>query len=192
MLYDATPLYPGTPGTGLSNATWANSSSAVLWDQAIPLNLQNQAAGSPTFGSSDKAVVTNESNYQADTASPFPSTNTDLAITGVSAKFLGHHYFDAQGSPTFDLSASADGLVLSGTKISSVAAPTSADAGRLSTGAVAWLQLGDNGRGLSNGVTNVYRVVTAGGAAEACSVSGANTAGQVFSVPYVAEYWFYG
>lgn len=192
MLYDATPLYPGTPGTGLSNATWVNSSSAVLWDQAIPLNLQNPAAGSPTFGSDNKAAITNESNYQADTTNPFPSTNTDLAITGINARFLGHHYFDAQGSPTFDLSASADGLLLSGAKISSVAAPADADKGRLSTGAVAWLQLGDNGRGLSKGLSNVYRVVTAGGAAEACSVSGASAANQVFSVPYVAEYWFYG
>lgn len=62
----------------------------------------------------------------------------------------------------------------------------------LETGAVDWLELSDNGRGLSKGVSTVYRVVTAGGVAQACSASGANANGTVFSVPYVAQYWFYG
>ncbi|KAH8744991.1 hypothetical protein F5883DRAFT_588344 [Diaporthe sp. PMI_573] len=57
--------------------------------------------------------------------------------------------------------------------------------------AIDWLQLGDNGRGLSRDVAQVYRVVTAGGIAQACSVSGVNNPGQALSVPYAAQYWFY-
>lgn len=84
------------------------------------------------------------------------------------------------------------GLFFSGAKEDDVAAPTDSDAGLLDTKAVDWLQLADNGRGLSKGITNVYRVVTAGGGAQACSVSGATETGEVFSVPYAAQYWFYG
>lgn len=167
----------------------------MLWDQAIPLNLVNPAAAGPVSTTSGIAATTfSETDYQADAANPFPSPAADLAITSqqVSAPFLGHHFFDALSAPTFDLSASTQGLYFSGAKIGDVKAPTDADKGVLTTGAVDWLELGDNGRGLSVGVSNVYRVVTAGGVAEACSVSGANPTGQVFSVPYVAQYWFYG
>ncbi|KAJ4396625.1 hypothetical protein N0V93_000846 [Gnomoniopsis smithogilvyi] len=187
VLYDATALY--------SASSYANLSSTVLWDQAIPLNLLNTAAAGPVSTTSGLATTTfSETDYQADSANPFPSPAADLALTAqqVSASFLGHHYFDSLGAPTFDLSASTDKLFFSGAKIGDVKAPTDADKGVLATGAVDWLELGDNGRGLSEGVSNVYRVVTAGGVAEACSVSEANPTGQVFSVPYVAQYWFYG
>jgi hypothetical protein len=53
---------------------------------------------------------------------------------------------------------------------------------------VQWLQLDDNGTGGSKGVTSVYRVITAGGAAKACSVAGVGTQ----SVPYTTYYWFFG
>lgn len=187
VLYDATALY--------SSSSYANLSSTVLWDQAIPLNLANPSAAGPVSTTSGKTAANfSETDYQADAANPFPSTPASLALVAqqVSAPFLGHHYFDANSSPTFDLSGSTDKLYFSGAKIGDVKAPTTADTGILATGAVDWLELGDNGRGLSVGVSNVYRVVTAGGVAEACSVSGVNPSGQVFSVPYVAQYWFYG
>lgn len=189
VLYDVTPLYPGTTGTGLDTAVFDNISSTVLFNQDIPLNLVNPSAANPTV-----PVAVTESDYQANSADPFPSpaTDLDLSAQGISAKFLGHHYFDSKSSPTFDLSASTNALFFSGAKTGDVKPPTSADKGLFATGAVDWLELGDNGRGLSKGVSTVYRVVTAGGVAEACSVSGVNPAGQVFSVPYVAQYWFYG
>lgn len=192
VLYDVTPLYPGTSGTGVDTAVFANLSSAVLFNQDIPLNLVDPAAASPAVPVANDAVT--ESDYQADSANPFPSpaTDLDLSAQGIAAKYLGHHYFDANSAPTFDLSASTSGLFFSGAKIGDVKPPTTADKGLMATGAVDWLELGDNGRGLSKGVSNVYRVVTAGGVAEACSVSGANPEGQVFSMPYVAQYWFYG
>lgn len=187
VLYDATPLYPGTASTGMDSDAFNNISSSVLWSQAIPLNLVNPAAGAV-----NAAVSSSEVDYQASTTNPFPSPAADLSAGGVTAKFLGHHYFDSQSSPTFDLSGVTGGLLLSAAKIGDVKAPSTADKGLLATGAVDWLELGDNGRGISNGLSNVYRVVTAGGVAEACSISGVNPTGQVFSVPYVAEYWFYG
>ena len=187
-MYDITPLYPGTPNTGLSADAFDSLSSTVLWSQAIPLNLVDAAASNNT---TDPLP---ETAYQADASDPFPSPAADLSLGGsVSAKFLGHHYFDSNSSPTFDLSAAAsDGLFLSGAKTGDVKAPEDADAGILDTGAVDWLQLGDNSRGLSEGLSIAYRVVTAGGAAELCSVSGASAEGEVLSVPYAAQYWFYG
>ncbi|POS78686.1 hypothetical protein DHEL01_v202929 [Diaporthe helianthi] len=194
VLYDITPLYPGTPDTGVSADVFEGISSTVLREQAIPLNLINPAAGIPT----DSLSTTNplaENAYQADASNPFPNPIADLALDsqGINAKYLGVHYFDAKSSPTFDLAGGADpaGLFFSGAKTGGVKAPTEADKGVLNTGAVDWLQLGDNGRGLSKNVAGVYRVVTAGGVAEACSVSGATNAGEAFSVPYTAQYWFY-
>lgn len=192
VLWDVTPLYPGTAGTGLSTDAWSNLTSNILWDHSIPLNLVQPQASGPAF--SLAAVTYTEAQYQAVAASPFPSPATDLALPSqnVSAKYLGHHYFDGSSAPTFNLSASTDSLFFSAAKIGAVKAPAEADKGLFDTSAVDWLELGDNGRGLSSGVDRVYRVVTAGGAAEACSVSGVNAQGEVLSVPYVAQYWFYG
>lgn len=188
VLYDITPLYPGTPTTGLSADAFDALSSTVLWGQAIPLNLADPSAAAGN--------ATTETAYQADAADPFPSPAADLSLgSSVSAKFLGHHYFDASSSPTFDLSGAGSGsggMLLSGAKTGDVKAPGDADAGILDTGAVDWLQLGDSGRGLSEGLSVAYRVVTAGGAAQACAVSGASAEGEVLSVPYAAQYWFYG
>lgn len=195
MLYDATSLYPGTQNTGLSTSAFANITSTVLWDQAIPLNLLFPVAANPAASGAGAASTTYpETYYQADAANPFLSPDQDLSLSaeGINAPFLGHHYFDSLSSPTFNLSGSSGGLFFSGAKVGDVKAPASADKGVLATGAIDWLQLADNGRGLSKGVSTVYRVVTAGGVAEPCSVTGPNPAGQIFSVPYVAEYWFYG
>lgn len=190
VLWDATPLYPGTAGTGMEAVPWSNLTCSVLWNHAIPLNLKEQQAVGPTV--SRAAAIYAESQYQAVSASPYPSPPTDLALGDITASYLGVHYFDSASSPTFDLDATADGLFFSGAKIGDVKAPSTADTGLLATSAVDWLELGDSGRGLSNGITNVYRVTTSGGAAEPCSVSGVNAEGEVLSVPYTAEYWFYG
>jgi hypothetical protein len=98
-------------------------------------------------------------------------------------KVLGHHFFSAAGVPTFVLSAVGD--VFYGTKTASVAAPADADPGPAGTGAVAWLQLTDAGG--SVGITEVYRVETAGGnAPSSCPSAG------VITVEYAAEYYFFG
>jgi hypothetical protein len=51
---------------------------------------------------------------------------------------LGHHYFDAAGTPTFDLTAV--GKIFYGAKTGDIKAPASADKGPAGTGAVDWLQ----------------------------------------------------
>ncbi|KAL2285925.1 hypothetical protein FJTKL_07417 [Diaporthe vaccinii] len=183
VIYDITPLYPGFTSISLSAEDFTGLSANLLWNSSIPLDLPDAAAKAP--GSSFP-----ESQYQADPANPFPASPSDLDLDGIKAKFLGFHYFDARSAPTFDLVRSA-GLIFSGVKTGAVKAPEDADKGVLATGAVDWLQLGDNGRGLSIDVAQVYRVVTAGGVAQACSVSGVNDPDQVLSVPYAAQYWFY-
>ena len=96
---------------------------------------------------------------------------------------IGHHYFSADGTPTFDLSAHND--ILFCKKIAAVSAPPNADVGPAGTGAVPWLNLSDKGG--SVGLSEVYRVVTAGGKAPAtCADS------NLISIQYAAEYWFFG
>ncbi|KAK5660053.1 hypothetical protein OQA88_13522 [Cercophora sp. LCS_1] len=178
VLYDATPLYPGTPRTGLSQGAFNSLTTTVLWHQDIPLNLVNPAAA-------QAAAVLPSKSYVA-TTSPF-KPKADLKLTNTpTLKFLGHHYFDGQGTPTFDLFEA--GLKAHVVRLDGVPVPPNADKGPLGTGAVGWLQLGDSGQGKSIGINQVYRVITAGGVAEACAVAGEGIA----SVPYTAFYWYYG
>lgn len=185
VLYDITPYYPGTPSTGLTEDAFEALSASVMFSQDLPLNLVDTTAASP--GTTDAPNALPESAYMSDTSDPFPAAPSDLSLgASMTASFLGHHYFDGLSAPTFDLSSTA-GLRFSGAKAAGVKAPAGSNTGIISSGAVDWLQLADNGRGLGVGVSYVYRVVTAGGAAEACSVSGAG----VGSVPYTAQYWFF-
>lgn len=74
-------------------------------------------------------------------------------------------------------------------KLANVPAPADAATGPNDAGAVDWLELGDTGAGFSFGGVSVgYRVETAGGKAPA-TCSGKSG---VFTVPYVAQYWFFG
>jgi hypothetical protein len=168
VLYDVTTLYPGTAKTGLGQGVWDKLPSTLLWNTPLPLN---KLAGS---------------KYGADSVKPFPKAES-LKVQGLpDLKFLGHHFFDANSVPMFDLSAA--GLKASVVKTGDAKAPANADKGIIGTGAVAWLQLGESGLGLSNGLSLVYRVITAGGAAQTC----AEVNGATQSVPYATFYWFYG
>ncbi|KAK6199864.1 mitogen activated protein kinase 2 [Pestalotiopsis sp. IQ-011] len=163
VLYDITSIY-----SSLSSDEQDQLPISVLRTTDLPLNL----AGDP------------DNEYAADAADPWKA-DADITVDGVDEPLsvLGHHFFDAALTPTFDL-YNADDLLFKGAKLNGVKAPASADPGLLNTSAVDWLQLGD--KGASIGLTEVYRVVTAGGGALACE-----EAGQVFSVPYASQYWFY-
>ena len=117
---------------------------------------------------------------------PISSDNgTTLTVNAGTFPIIGHHFFAADGTPTFNLSYVGD--ILFCKKIATVNAPAGADAGPEGTGAVPWLMLTDNGKGESVGLSQVYRVVTAGGKAPAsCSNS------SPISIDYSAEYWFFG
>jgi hypothetical protein len=101
-----------------------------------------------------------------------------------AAATLGHHYFSADGTPTFDLSSK--GKILFARKTGDIKAPANANVGPAKTGAVDWLQLVSKDGYGSVGLQTVYRVVTAGGnPPTVCPSAG------VISVQYAAEYWFY-
>ncbi|KAI1371149.1 hypothetical protein F4677DRAFT_436491 [Hypoxylon crocopeplum] len=168
VVWDITPLYPASSSSSLSAADFDQLTSKVLRTTSIPLNLAADGSGG------------------ADVGSPFPAP-ADLTIEGVSGamKFLGHHFFDEAGTPTFDLSGAGDGELFKGKKDAGVSAPADADKGAdPETGAVDWLRLSD--KGTSTGVSLVYRVLTAGGNPEPCT-----EAGQAQSIPYAAQYWVY-
>ncbi|KAL2045195.1 hypothetical protein N7G274_002277 [Stereocaulon virgatum] len=100
-----------------------------------------------------------------------------------SIRVLGYHYFNAAGKPTFDL---GDTGFFVGKKVGSITAPSDAYVGQfgIGYGAVDWLKLADAGG--SVGISQVYRVVTAGGK----QMPSCTTAGP-FQVEYAALYWFY-
>ncbi|TVY36941.1 hypothetical protein LSUB1_G004790 [Lachnellula subtilissima] len=111
-----------------------------------------------------------------------PSGSLDSSSGPLSV--LGNHFFDASGTPTFNLSAA--NKILFGAKTGDVKAPATSSKGPAGTGAVDWLSLtAKPAPYVSDGVSLVYRVETAGGVAPACTAAG------TMIVQYSAEYWFY-
>lgn len=164
VVYDVTALYPGSGREALGEAAWTELTSGLLRDTELPLNA---AEGS--------------SPYAADGQNPF-RPDAPVVVGGATLEVLGHHFFDAAGTPTFDLYAAGERLACA--KAGNVAAPGTADPGPLDTGAVDWLYL--TAKEGSVGLGAVYRVNTAGGNPLKC-----DAAGQTFSVPYASQYWFY-
>jgi hypothetical protein len=118
---------------------------------------------------------------------PLPSTSTLVLPSILRAAVLGHHYFDASLTPTFDLSSV--GKILFAGKTGDIKAPLTAPKGPAGSGAVDWLQLTAKSTYVSEGLSLAYRVETAGGVGLSCNTSTSPTAVQ--SVQYAAEYWFY-
>ncbi|KAI0101740.1 hypothetical protein GGR51DRAFT_309731 [Nemania sp. FL0031] len=158
VLYDITNLYPGSGPAALSSATWNVLTGTVLHTTDLPIETASPAA-------------------------PFPAP-ADLTVSSISKTlpFIGHHFFDINGVPTFSLNNDAE--LFKGQKVLGIPAPADADMGLSGEGAVDWLYLSDKGG--SVGITKVYRVLTSGGDPAVCSVVGATQ-----SVPYTAMYWIY-
>jgi len=126
---------------------------------------------------------------------PFdPFTPTPTSLAGLpAATVLGHHFFAADTTPTFNLTGApatnGGNMILFGAKTASVNAPVGAPLGPDGTGAVAWLQLEAKttvATEASVDIKEAYRVETAGGNPETlCSSVGVQT------IPYAAEYWFF-
>lgn len=170
MLYDITNLYPGRSSQSLSAEAFSSLTSTAIDGHDVPLNFNSSTT--------DRVVAT---SLGADTTNPF-TPDAPLELDGLAAMpFLGHHFFNSAGSPQFVLGGGSQVLVAK--KLDAVAAPSNANAGPDGTGAVAWLFLGDNGG--SQGLTYVYRVLTAGGNSHGCNAAGAD------STSYTATYWFY-
>lgn len=110
-----------------------------------------------------------------------------MAAGVLNLPVLGNHYFDFNNTPTFDLTAHSK-IIFAG-KQASGTAPAGSSTGTANTAAVAWLYLKAKAgypSGLTVGLSEVYRVETAGGSSTLCT-----EASGVISVPYAAEYWFY-
>jgi hypothetical protein len=113
-----------------------------------------------------------------------PATPSKLMTAAGALSVLGNHFFDDKGTPTFNLSSA--NKILYSAKVGDVKAPSTSSKGPAGTGAVDWLQLtAKPAPYVSAGVSMVYRVVTAGGVAPAC------TKAETLTVQYAAEYWFY-
>ncbi|KAI8948874.1 hypothetical protein F4801DRAFT_581043 [Xylaria longipes] len=158
VLHDITNLYPGSGLSAISSTKWNNLTSMVLRTTPMPINTE-------------------------DVSAPFPEP-ADLTVSGVRnpLPFIGHHFFDINGVPTFELHDDAE--LLKSQKLLNIPAPTDADKGFDNEGAVDWLYLADKGGSI--GLAKVYRVYTSGGAAAVCGA-----VGETQSVPYTAMYWFY-
>jgi Protein of unknown function (DUF3455) len=97
---------------------------------------------------------------------------------------LGDHYFDAAGTPTFNLTAI--GLWGFVAKQDGVPAPANSSIGPDKTSAVPWLYLNDKPGYVQKNISQVYRVETAGGNPKPnCTETG------VMQIQYAAEYWFF-
>ncbi|KAL7901590.1 hypothetical protein HDV63DRAFT_377250 [Trichoderma sp. SZMC 28014] len=172
MFYDISLLYPESGPNALTIEQFNQLPEFAVNHHDIPLHFNDSYAGrvsSEGPGASLKRPFTR--------AAPL-----DLGEFG-SIPFLGHHFFNSDGAPTFILQRGSVNFVAANK--TSVPAPGSADPGPDGTGAVAWLALNANAN--SRGASLVYRVETAGGNSHSC----AQAAGQD-STSYSAQYWFYG
>ncbi|KAK5013520.1 hypothetical protein BJ546DRAFT_1027278 [Cryomyces antarcticus] len=164
---------------------------------ALGLGTQNYTCASPSASSPPMSAGALATLYDATARLSLPSGAIQIPkLPGTSLKsgnglglpVLGQHHFTSSLVPCFDLAAASPPLFLSAHKAASAPAPADADAGPARSGAVDWLELLDDGRGATRGLSAVFRVETAGGKAGSCEGVGAGG----MQVAYAAEYWFYG
>ncbi|KAK3714499.1 hypothetical protein LTR37_007805 [Vermiconidia calcicola] len=115
----------------------------------------------------------------------------ETSINYLDFSVLGHHFFTPVGdaaAPIFEIYD--DQRLLSAQKVGVVPAPARAYDGEEGFGAIDWLFLPSDGSQRTVGLSEVYRIHTAGGSPdpEGCAAVPAET---VLSYKYVAQYWFY-
>ncbi len=122
-------------------------------------------------------------------SAPQPGSQVDLS---------GHHYFSTNTTPVFELNSATLGAhlgVVVGKKSANSTAPAGSPLGPdgKGDGSVAWLQLSATNASVTTSGDgqwkSIYRVNTAGGSPPK-TCEGKN-AGEVFSVEYAANYWYY-
>lgn len=163
MLYNITDLYPGRGPSSLSQSDFENLTTKALENYPVPLNFSKSAEDrvDPNFPG-------------ASVAEPFPQ-DADLNVCGSKPlPFMGHHFFNGCGVPTF---VSRDGAInMSVNLLQGVDAPK-----KEGTETVKWLALKSK-----DDSQFVYRPLTAGGVSHGCK----NGTGDD-STAYTATYWFY-
>ena len=110
----------------------------------------------------------------------------------------GHHFFNANSTPVFELNSAPNADAHLGRIFAKKGANSTAPSGSslgvngVGHGSVAWLQLGTTNASVSTTGAEwaaVYRVSTAGGSPpKTCE---GYKAGDVLSVQYAANYWYY-
>ncbi|KAK2821829.1 hypothetical protein FQN49_007632 [Arthroderma sp. PD_2] len=122
-------------------------------------------------------------NVALELTTPPPFTNSPGPV---DLMVMGHHYFDGEGVPLFDISKLGVSAVK---KAEAKDAPANAMKGvnKEREGAVSWLML-ESIPSSKGQAKRVYRVNTAGGMAPATC---ADQPEQI-EIQYSAEYWFYG
>ncbi|KAI4142969.1 MAG: hypothetical protein LQ340_007142 [Diploschistes diacapsis] len=167
-----------TAGRGTQNYTCATSTSS-----SIPVFI---GATATLFNLQDLLPILSPLEGQA-ILSALPPLLLSLpreALQGSIIPQAGEHFFDASGTPTFDLSASGNGMLVSA-KLADIAAPeANSTKGPQGQGAVDWLTL--SAKEGSWGLSAVYRTETASGQAPA-TCDGMHTS---FTVEYCALYYF--
>lgn len=107
-------------------------------------------------------------------------TSTTSGLSTKANVAVGTHFFIDTTTPDFDVSTLGNTVAK---KAQAADAPNAASD-------VPWLRLTTQASGTTSQVKEIYRVNTVGGKAPATCAG--QTPGQVFTVPYEAEYWFFG
>ncbi|KAI1423756.1 hypothetical protein F5Y12DRAFT_755931 [Xylaria sp. FL1777] len=118
---------------------------------------------------------------------PFNAKQDDEKLGPTQLLVSGKHFFKNTTTPFFNLDTERDQIgEVPCSKLDSSAAPADAPKGLQGETAVPWLLLGANSDA-TGGLTQVFRVETAGGSAPTtCKGQPAS-----FQVQYAAEYWFF-
>ncbi|KAL9054863.1 MAG: hypothetical protein Q9162_003895 [Coniocarpon cinnabarinum] len=181
----------------------APDSTLALKYIAMGLGTQNYTCATSDESSSPKAVGARANLYDATsimvaagnsrlgTDNTIMSSGTCAADSNNSAgdlSLIGEHYFDSDSVPTFDLAT--EKMLLKSQKMNATPAPEHACMGRDKSPAVPWLMLQADNTGRSVGLSQVFRVETAGGNATTCV--GMPAGPQGFQLDYAALYYLYG
>lgn len=179
-------------GVGVQNYTCASTTStpksigalATIFDLTAYLEKTDDL----TTDISNKYLEAYQDIACTEDASDISNNACEERINSLHLPLLGKQFFadiNGAGVPSFQL---YNGEFLSSQKVGDVSAPAGSYAGANGAGAVDWLFLVQDGTGLSVGLTEAYRINTAGGDAlsTGCSAGAAE-----ISVKYAAEYWLY-
>ncbi|KAK5168154.1 uncharacterized protein LTR77_006722 [Saxophila tyrrhenica] len=189
---NATLQYIGL-GVGLQNYSCASTTStpksigaiATLFDVTDYL----RDCGNPKTSKLSRQYLKAYNREACQASQDLSDDSCQEAVNFMDFDVLGKHYFgkpNGAGVPFFDI---YDQAFLSAQKIGDVTAPESAyDGGKNGFGAVDWLFLPEDGSNRSQGLSEVYRIHTAGGAPDP---QGCSSGDAVLSYKYAAEYWFY-
>lgn len=170
VLYDVRPFFPSQSENSLDlDGVFALAEEAA--SALVPLNMAEPPP--------DGFIL--ESAPAVNVASPWiPLADLTLDGAGVPLQAVGHHFFDSEGVPEFDVGRD----LFKAKKVDDVSAPEGAAPGEDGSKAVAWLLMDDAGG--SKGIKHVYRVNTVGGAGHTCEGEGND------SSVYTAFYYMYG